>query len=223
MIAADPAFVGDAGEPAGAGQHCQQRQFRQRHRRRAVIDEHDVIGRQRQFVTAAGGSAVDRADRFDARILAEILDTVAGLVGELAEIHLMRMARAGQHANIGTRRKHPRFGRAQHQHPHAGMFEPQPIDRVGQFDIDAEIVGIELEIVAFEQRRFFVDVHHQRRDFAVDLELPMAIARRLGLKIDPHALVDSLVRVAAALARKCMICLAHRGLGRSASTASAKL
>jgi hypothetical protein len=51
----------------------------------------------------------------------------------------------------------------------------------------------------------------------------MAIARRLGLKIDPHTLVGSLVRVAASLARKCMICLAHRGLGRSASTASAKL
>jgi hypothetical protein len=41
------------------------------------------------------------------------------------------------------------------------------------------------------------------------------------LKIDPHALVGSLV--AASLARKCMICLAHRAFGRSASTASAKL
>ena len=131
MVAADPPLVGDAGEPAGAGQHRQQRQFRQRYRRRTVVDEHDVIGRQRQLVTAAGRGAVDRADRFDARILAKILDAIAGLVGELAEIHLMRVARASEHANIGARRKHPWFGRAQHQHPRSGMFEAQPLDRVG--------------------------------------------------------------------------------------------
>ena len=34
------------------------------------------------------------------------------------------------------------------------MFEAQPLKRVCKFDIDAEIVGIELEFVAFEQRPF---------------------------------------------------------------------
>src|SRR5262249_43287350 len=102
------------------------------------------------------------------------------------------------------------------QRPHGGMLEAQPLDRVGQFDIDAEIVGVELEIVAIEQPRFLVDVHHQCGDFAVDSQLPMAIARRLGLKTDAHAIVT-------ALAGNGLLYLAHHGLPRRASTASAEV
>src|SRR6516225_3675707 len=58
----------------------------------------------------------------------------------------------------------------------SGCSNSKPLDRVCEFNIDAEIVGIELEVVAFEQRRFFVDVHHQGGDFAIDLEPPVAIA-----------------------------------------------
>ncbi len=166
MVAADFALVGHAGEAAGAGQHGKQRQFRQRNRGRAVVDQHDVIGRQRQFIAAAGGGAVDGADRFNSGILAQILDAVARLVGEFAEIDLMRVARAGQHADIGAGAEHPRFRRAQHDGAHLRMLETQPLDRVGKLDIDAEIVGIELQFVAFEQRSLLVDVHHERRDVA---------------------------------------------------------
>src|SRR5262249_16698020 len=52
-IAAHLAFVGDAGESAGAGEHGEQRQLRQRHRRGAVVDQHDMVGRERQLVAAA--------------------------------------------------------------------------------------------------------------------------------------------------------------------------
>jgi hypothetical protein len=44
------------------------------------------------------------------------------------------------------------------------MLEAQPLHSVGELDIDAEIVGIELELVAFVQPALLVDVHGQRRD-----------------------------------------------------------
>ena len=65
------------------------------------------------------------------------------------------------------------------------MLEAQPLQRVGELDIDAEIVGVELELIALEQRRVLVDVHQQRGDVAVDRKLPVAIARRIGGEIDP--------------------------------------
>ena len=159
MVAADPALVGDAGETAGPRQHRQERQLRQRNRRRAVVNQHDVVGRQSELIAAAGRSAVDGADRFYSGILAEILDAIARFIGELAEIYFMRMARAGQHADIRAGGKNPRFRRPQHQRAHLRMLEAQAVDRVGELDIDAKIVGVEFEIVALEQRRLLVDVH----------------------------------------------------------------
>ena len=171
-IAAHLAFVGDAGEPAGAGKHGEQRQLRQRYRRGAVVDQHDVVGRKRQLVAAARGGAVDHANGEEARGLACVLDAVARLVGELAEIDLVGVAGAGEHANVGAGAEHLR------------MLEAQPLDGVRKLDVDAEVVGVELELVALEQRTLFVDVHQQCCDVAVDRKLPMAIFRRIGLEVD---------------------------------------
>ena len=155
VVAAHLALVGDARQAAGARQHREQRQFRQRHRRRAVIHQHDVVGGERQLIAAAGRGAVDRADRGDAGILRKVLDAVAGLVGELAEIDFVGMRRAGQHADIGAGGEHPRLAGAQHHRAHLRMLEAQPLDRIGQLDVDAEIVGIQFQVVAFKQRRPF--------------------------------------------------------------------
>jgi hypothetical protein len=64
------------------------------------------------------------------------------------------------------------------------MLEAQPLHRVGEFDVDTQIIGIELELIAFEQSAILVDVHGQRRDVISNVELPMAVARRVGLEID---------------------------------------
>ena len=69
------------------------------------------------------------------------------------------------------------------------MLEAQPLDGVGEFDVDTEVVGIQLELVAFEQGALFVDVEKERRDIAVDLELPVPVAGRIGLEIDPRSTV----------------------------------
>ena len=63
------------------------------------------------------------------------------------------------------------------------MLEAQPLHRVVQFDVDAEVVGIELELVVAEPAGL-VDVHDQIGDVAVVLDAPVAVARGIGLVID---------------------------------------
>src|SRR5258706_16169160 len=74
------------------------------------------------------------------------------------------------------------------------MLEAEPLHRVRQFDIDAKIVGIQLELIALEQPAILVDVHGERRDLAIDVQLPMPVARRIGLKIDmPGAISEDAI------------------------------
>ena len=70
------------------------------------------------------------------------------------------------------------LARAQQHDLHLGMLEAQPLQRVGELDIDAEVVGIELQLVAFEQAAVLVDVHGQGGDVAVDRQFPVPVARR---------------------------------------------
>jgi hypothetical protein len=175
VVAAHLTLVGDAGEPAGARQYRQQRQFRQRNRRRTVVDQHDMVGRKRKLVTATGRGSVDHTDGLQAGGGARVLDAVAGFVGELAEIDLVGVGRARQHADIRASAEHARLGRTQQQYLHLRMLETQPLDHVGKLDVNAKVVGVELQLVALEQSALLVDIHEQRRDFAVELELPMPI------------------------------------------------
>ena len=184
MVAPDFSLVDDARQPAGARQHGKQRHFGQRHGSRAVIGEDDVVGGKRQFIAAAGRGAVDHGDETLAGIFRGVFDAVAGLVGELAEIDLVGVGGARQHADIGAGAEHAVLARAHHHDLHLGMLEAQPLHGIGEFDVDAEIVGIEFELVAFEQAAVLVDVHGERRDIAGNVELPVPVARGIGLKID---------------------------------------
>src|SRR6266852_346625 len=96
----------------------------------------------------------------------------------------MGVGRARQHADIGAGAEHTVLARADHHGLDAGMLEAQPLDSVGQFNVDAKIVGIELELITLEQPAILVDVHGERRDVISDSELPMPVARRVGLEID---------------------------------------
>ena len=59
QVAAHLALVDEARQAAGAGQHAEQRHLGQAHRRVAVVDEQDLVARERQLVAAAGARAVD--------------------------------------------------------------------------------------------------------------------------------------------------------------------
>src|SRR6185369_11505619 len=65
-----------------------------------------------------------------------------------------------------------------------GMLEAQPLHGVGQFDVDAKVVGIELELVAGAQPAILVDVHREKGDAILEGELPMPVAARLGAEVD---------------------------------------
>ena len=185
QVAAHLALVGDAREPAGARQHRQQRQLGQRHGRVAVVGQHDVVGGQRQLVAAAGRRAADRrTDTSGPSCALASSMRVARLVGELAEVDLVRVGGAGQHADVGAGAEHAVLAGLEHHHLHLRMLEAQPLHGVAELDVDAEVVGVELELIALEQAGGLVDVHDQLGHVAVELELPVAVARRLGLEVD---------------------------------------
>src|SRR5215469_4329333 len=74
------------------------------------------------------------------------------------------------------------------------MLEAQALHRVVELDVDAEVVGIELELIVAHQRRVLVDIHDELGDLAAKGEPPMAIACGLRLKVDAggHATQSSL-------------------------------
>jgi hypothetical protein len=97
-----------------------------------------------------------------------------------------------EHADIGACTEHARFARAQQNDFDGRMLETEPLERVRELDVHSEVIRVELELVAFEQRALLVHVHQQRGDFAIDPELPVPISRRLGLEIDPRLAVAQL-------------------------------
>ena len=99
-VVADAALVGDARQPAGPGQHAQQRHLRQRHRRRAVVDQEDFVAGECQLVAAARTGAVHGGEELEPGVPARILDPVARLVRELAEVHLPRVRRQAEHEDV---------------------------------------------------------------------------------------------------------------------------
>src|SRR4051812_26602775 len=96
------------------------------------------------------------------------------------------MAGPGEGADVRARAEHIVLARADHNAAHLRVLEAQPRDRVGQFDIDAEIVGIELQLGAGKQTAGWIDVERQPRDRSVDVEPPMAVAGGVCREVDLH-------------------------------------
>ena len=184
VIAPHQALVDQPRQPAGAGQHREQRQLRQRHRARAVVGQQDLLAGQRQLVAAAGGDAVDRADVALAGMLGGILDGQPCLVGELAEVHFVIVRAQTQHVDVGAGAEDAVALGADHHGADLGMFEAQALHGIGQLDIDAEIVGIELQLVAGTKTRILVHVHGEIGHAVLEAELPVAIAIGRGPEVD---------------------------------------
>ena len=152
-VAADVALVDEAGQPAGAGQHAEQRDLGERHGRGAVVDEHDLVAGQGELVTAAGGGAVDGRDPRLPRQRARLLDRVAGLVGELAEVDLVDVRGAGQHLDVGAGAEHLVERAGEHDGLDLGVLEAQSLHDVVELDVDGEVVRVELELVVAARAR----------------------------------------------------------------------
>ncbi len=139
-----------------------------RHRRRAVVDQKDLVARQRELVAAAGARAVHRGEELQPRMRGRVFETVARLVGELAEVHLPGMRREAEHEDVGARAEDAVLAAREDDRAHFGMLEADALDRVVQLDVDAEVVGVELQLVAGTDARVLVDVERQRGDRAVE-------------------------------------------------------
>src|SRR6185436_8291312 len=70
------------------------------------------------------------------------------------------------------------------------MFKPKTLNRISELDVDAEIVGIKLEPVVGGQTAILLDVHRQRRNSTIDVELPVPIPIRRCFEGDPRAWRD---------------------------------
>ena len=64
------------------------------------------------------------------------------------------------------------------------MLEAEPIHGVVELDIDAQVVGIKLQLVAWREAAAFVHVHRERRDRPGEAQAPMPIRGPLGSKVD---------------------------------------
>jgi hypothetical protein len=63
------------------------------------------------------------------------------------------------------------------------VLEAQALDRVRELHVDAEVVAVELELVARLERVRRIDVHAQLRDVAVDQELPVVVTARVAVEV----------------------------------------
>ena len=154
-------------QPAGAGQHREQRQLGQAHRRAPVVDEQDALARERQLVAAAARRAA-RAPRSSAGPRgARVLDREARLVGELAEVHLQRVRGARQHADVRARAEHVGERALDHaRSATSGCSKRSRSHRVAQLDVDAQVVAVALQRDAVRERAALVDREREPRDAA---------------------------------------------------------
>jgi len=212
QVAPHLALVHQPRQPSGARQHAEQRHFGQAHRARAVVDHRDLVAGERELVAAAGGGAVQRGEELEPGMARRVLDAVARLVGELAEVHFPGMRRQAEHVDVGAGAEHAALAAREHHAAHFRVLEADAVERIVQLDVDAEVVGIELELVARRDALVFGDVERERRQGAVEAELPVVVALGCGIEGD-HAFSS---------ARRSSASDCLRGRSEVSSTASAR-
>ena len=92
MVVTHLALINQPSQSPSTWKDRQQRKLGQRDSRRAVVDQHDVIARQRELVATTSRCTVDSANVSLTRIIRGVFDAVPGLVGELAKIDFVGMA-----------------------------------------------------------------------------------------------------------------------------------
>ena len=108
----------------------------------------DLVAGERQLVAAAGADAVERGEVLDAAVRAHVLDAEPRLVRELAEVHLeARASEVPSMKMFAPAQKMRGLEAGDDDARDLGVLEAEALQRVGELDVDAEIVGVELELV----------------------------------------------------------------------------
>src|SRR6185295_1553807 len=102
----------------------------------------------------------------------------------LAKVDLERVRRTTQHVNVRACAEDSRLQTRDDDDANFRMLEAESLNRVCQFDIDAEIVRIELELIAISESLVFLDVHREPGHGSIDLEPPVFVLLRRCLEQD---------------------------------------
>src|SRR5437660_11736747 len=116
---------------------------------------------------------------------ARILDAVPGLVREFAEVDFPRVRREPQHEDVGPGTEDPFAPARDDDAADLGMLEANALQRIGELDIDAKVVRVELQLVAWLETPILVDAKCERRHRPVERQLPVRVAIRMGVVDDP--------------------------------------
>jgi len=95
------------------------------------------------------------------------------------------MGRAAEHLDVGSCTEDAFLERLDHHDPHLGMFEPETLNSVVELDVDAEVVGVHLQLPGTETTSL-IDVHAKARYLPGDRELPVLVLIRMRAKVDVH-------------------------------------
>ena len=104
-----------------------------------------------------------------------VFDGTASLVGEFAEIDFESVRRGAQHVDIGARTENTRLQTCHDDGAHFRMLEANPLDGVRQFDIDAQVIRIQFELVTLGERLVFLHVHREPGHRAFDRKFPVPV------------------------------------------------
>ena len=102
----------------------------------------------------------------------------------LQKFTLWSCVREAEHVDVGAGAEHAVALAADHHGADLGMLEAQALHHVGQLDVDAEVVGVELQLVAGLEAAILVHVHGEVGDAVLERELPVFVAAGLGAEVD---------------------------------------
>ena len=168
----------------GTGQHAQQRYLGQADGGGAVINQQNFVAGQRQFVAATSAGAVDRCQKLQTAVRRRVFQAITRLVGEFAEIDFPSVAAQAEHKDVGAGAKHFVLGAGHHHAAHLGVLKADAVDGVVQLDVHAQVVAIELELVAGAQAAVFIKVRFERGHRALKAQFPVVVLAGFGLVVD---------------------------------------
>jgi hypothetical protein len=64
------------------------------------------------------------------------------------------------------------------------MLEADPVHRVGELDVDREVVAVQLQLVVVAVAPEGLDRHRERGDIPSGAQLPVPVGLRMGLESD---------------------------------------
>ena len=97
---------------------------------------------------------------------AGVFDAVAGFVGELTKVDFPSVGGESQHKDIGTGTKDAVFQTGDDNTFDFRVLEADALQGVMQFNVHAQVIGVELEFVARTDTSILVDIELQGGGFA---------------------------------------------------------